>query len=154
MHLNQYFFKKTKQKTKQTMQVRKLKYCRRHVVFFSCLVKFKWSFHVDTSVVWVGCGGGRHLLSRSQLKRLSALGPRSSSHKGSCLNTHTHLLIRRHTPCMYSMVRNDILTKHTQAAAARPESRTGRHRWSFLGINCMSSCPPPTPSRQPASLRQ
>lgn len=82
--------------------------------FFCGLVKFKWSFHVHVSVAGVGGVGvrGCHLLSRSQLKRLSALVPRGSSHKGSCLHTHTHihLLIRRHTLCMYSVVRNDILT--------------------------------------------
>lgn len=88
------------------------------------------------------CGAGRgraegHLSPRSQLTRLSApLPPQCTIHRQ--LSQHTHM------PCMYSMVRNDIPTythTHTQAAAPWPESRTGRHRWSFLGINWMSSCP-------------
>lgn len=87
-------------------------------------------------LAWGGAGRS-HLSPRSQLTRLSAPCLHSTPYTDSCLNTHT-------CSCMYSMVRNDIPTythKHTPAAATWPESRTGRHRWCFLGINWMSSCP-------------
>lgn len=85
---------------------------------------------------------GCHLSPRPQLTRLSALGLHSAPCTDSCLNTHT--CSHTHTSHMYSMVRNDIAAythKHAQAAATWPKSRTGRHQRSFLGINCMSSCP-------------
>lgn len=44
--------------------------------------------------------------------------------------------------------------KYTQAAATRPKSRTGRHQQSFLGINCMSSCPQSTHTNNTADGRR
>lgn len=85
-----------------------------------------------------------HLSQRSQLTRRSAPCLHSTPRTDSCLNTH--LLIQTHTHTSHACIvwwgmTSPHTHKHTQAAAQWPESRTGRHRWSFLGINCMSSCP-------------
>lgn len=91
----------------------------------------------DTLCVFVEFGGSP-VVEVTANTSLSALPAQYTIHRQ--LSQHAHM------PCMYSMVRNDIPAytqthKHTQAAATWPESRTGRHQWSFLGINCMSSCP-------------
>lgn len=100
--------------------------------------------HIEGGMKRSGGGGVSPVVEVTANTSLSALPPQYGIRSQLSQHTHTHLLIRTHMPCMYSMARNDIPTythKHTQAAATRRESRTGRHRWSFLGFNCMSSCP-------------
>lgn len=134
-HLNS-IFKKTFHKNCFSKSSPKTTY----VIKLCRLVKLSGSMSNDTCgrCLWheevqaeVTCRRGPQPTRRSPL--CSAITP----YADSCLNTHTSYA------CMVGWGMTSLHTqthKHTQAAATWPESRTGRHRWSCLGINCMASC--------------